>query len=194
MKIRESTFCPVCESTNLTRLERTKDYKYKGKDFSVENIKFTVCDDCSFEFISPRQRAHNDTLIKDEQRKLENLLTSKEIKKGREEILEISQEVASKIFGGGINAFSKYERGEIIQSVAMDRLLRVAFAQETAFRFMAELAGIKVKEKIKTVRKISDYEYVEMVSPVAANSYSYKAAVRKETVFKFKNNPDKAAA
>ncbi|WP_354470402.1 type II toxin-antitoxin system MqsA family antitoxin [Marinobacterium sp. MBR-109] len=29
------------------------------------------------------------------------------------------------MLGGGRNAFSKYERGEVAQSVAMDRIIRV---------------------------------------------------------------------
>jgi len=37
----------------------------------------------------------------------------------------LTQKDASSLFGGGANAFSKYERGDVIQSDAMDRLMRL---------------------------------------------------------------------
>jgi len=40
--------------------------------------------------------------------------------------LGLSQREAASLFGGGYNAFNKYESGEVLQSFAMDRLLRLA--------------------------------------------------------------------
>jgi putative zinc finger/helix-turn-helix YgiT family protein len=39
--------------------------------------------------------------------------------------LNLTQAQAAKAFGGGLNAFSKYERGEVIQSGSMDKLMRM---------------------------------------------------------------------
>ncbi len=54
-------------------------------------------------------------------KKSDGLLTSSEIYEARI-TLGLTQESASLVFGGGKNAFSKYERAEVSQSVAMDKL------------------------------------------------------------------------
>jgi HTH-type transcriptional regulator/antitoxin MqsA len=40
------------------------------------------------------------------------------------------------MFGGGLNAFSKYERGEVIQSEAMDKLIRVSCRYAEAWNYL----------------------------------------------------------
>jgi HTH-type transcriptional regulator/antitoxin MqsA len=42
--------------------------------------------------------------------------------------------VKPRVFGGGRNAFSKYERGEVSQSVAMDKLIRVCLKHRDVFQ------------------------------------------------------------
>jgi Cys-tRNA synthase (O-phospho-L-seryl-tRNA:Cys-tRNA synthase) len=37
----------------------------------------------------------------------------------------LSQQKAAQLLGGGVNAFSKYERGEVMQSRSMDLLMRM---------------------------------------------------------------------
>ena len=46
------------------------------------------------------------------------------------------------IFGGGTNGFSKYERGETAQSVAMDRLLRLVIADPSKLDELRAMAGM----------------------------------------------------
>jgi len=50
--------------------------------------------------------------------------------------LGLTQHAASSIFGGGLNAFSKYERGEVIQSKAMDKLIRVSCRYSDAWTYV----------------------------------------------------------
>jgi DNA-binding transcriptional regulator YiaG len=66
----------------------------------------------------------NDAAIRAAKRSYDGLLTPDEIHRSRR-LLKLTQEEASKVFGGGANAFSKYERGEVTQSAAMDRLIRL---------------------------------------------------------------------
>jgi len=60
-------------------------------------------------------------------RRADGLLSPEEIRHARE-ALGLTQHKAAEVFGGGRNAFSKYERGEVAQSVAMDRLIRLCLA------------------------------------------------------------------
>ena len=56
--------------------------------------------------------------------------------------MKLTQEEAAKVFGGGVNAFSKYERGEVTQSAAMDKLIRVAADDQTVFMRLKTMVGL----------------------------------------------------
>ena len=57
--------------------------------------------------------------------KVDGLLTPEEIRHIRKDILKLTQEEAGKIFGGGKNGFSRYERGETQPLPAISNLLKM---------------------------------------------------------------------
>ena len=83
--------------------------------------------------------------------------------------MNITQEQAALLFGGGIHGFSKYERGEVIQSTSMDRLLRIALELPDAFSMLSHLSYGQ-KTEIKRVRNIIKDKKVKM--PEFSLSYS----------------------
>ncbi|WP_052700696.1 type II toxin-antitoxin system MqsA family antitoxin [Methylocucumis oryzae] len=123
--------CPECRSTEFAVRSEAEQFKRKGQEFWVE-VDYSVCQHCGYEVIFPDQIKRNDCRLRDAWRKMDGLLTGQEILDLRNQ-LNLTQQDAAKIFGGGINAFSKYERGEVIQSVAMDKLMRIALEFPLAF-------------------------------------------------------------
>lgn len=59
-------------------------------------------------------------------KRAKNLLTGKEVREVRKS-LGLTQQQAAEYFGGGTNAFSKYETEKVEQNLSMDRFLRVAY-------------------------------------------------------------------
>jgi HTH-type transcriptional regulator/antitoxin MqsA len=70
--------------------------------------------------------------------------------------LGLTQETASKIFGGGENAFSKYESGKVAQSAAMDRLLRLAYEFPFVFHWLMAFSGCAVSLKESSAYGVSE--------------------------------------
>ena len=70
-------------------------------------------------------------------READGLLTGRQIK-GIREALHLTQSQAAEIFGGGKNAFTKYENGDVTQSSALDKLIRTAYAVPAAFHFLSK--------------------------------------------------------
>lgn len=134
--------CPSCGSDGIdTRLSVETIVDRKIGKFQVQDYAYSVCSACNAEFITARQARENDKKVVDARRSAESLLGSAEIAAVRKK-LRLTQEEASKIFGGGRNAFSKYEQGYVTQSIAMDRLLRVANEFPLlVLPFLRELAG-----------------------------------------------------
>ena len=136
------TLCIVCKSENIEHLVAVENVSHKGHELQV-TLEYSECGDCGREFVPRSQILRGEAAVRDAKKKFDGLLSSDEIVKARAS-LSISQEQASRVFGGGKNAFSKYERGEVSQSVAMDKLIRVCLKHHHVFQELAQKAGIKV--------------------------------------------------
>lgn len=104
---------------------------YKGLTLEVDGLADTVCDACGHEWMTEGQERDNFEILRaafaakrDAVRTHEGLLTGEQIEDVLE-LLHLSKADAAKLFGGGPNAFGKYINGEVLQSFAMDRLLRL---------------------------------------------------------------------
>ena len=125
--MKSQLHCPVCGSDSLTRGTHDLEIPWAGQKIVVSNLEHYDCPVCGADPAFPDQIRRNGLKIADAKRLAQGLLTADEIREVRER-LGLSQAGAAALFGGGANAFSKYERGEVIQSVPMDRLLRVVSA------------------------------------------------------------------
>lgn len=133
--------CHKCQSNNITLNSELEEYTYKNSKYHVE-IKYSFCKACNREFISKSQILENEKRIRDSKKQIDGLLSANEIKTIREK-LNLSQADAASIFGGGTNAFSKYERSEVTQSMAMDKLLRLTLKDSYIFRRLVDLSDIQ---------------------------------------------------
>ena len=129
------TNCKLCKSEDVSGFVEVEDISYKGKDLQV-SIAYSVCNNCDREFVSKPQIIQNELALRAVKKTFDGLLSSEEIVRAREE-LSLTQEQAARVFGGGRNAFSKYERGEVSQSVAMDKLIRICLNHRNIFRELA---------------------------------------------------------
>ena len=114
--------CPIC---NGTIAQQNKEVNYTYKEHNVTVVEKTpTCRQCGESFLSPKELKSNQLQLTNFKRTVDNLLTTNELKRIRKK-LELTQKDASKIFGGGIRAFYKYETGENTQSKSLDILLRL---------------------------------------------------------------------
>jgi HTH-type transcriptional regulator/antitoxin MqsA len=74
-------------------------------------------------------------------KRIDGLLSGIEIRAIRERY-GINQKQAALLFGGGPVAFSKYENDDIAQAESMDKLLRLARVNESAFWTLVDEAGL----------------------------------------------------
>ena len=115
--------CPICGSSKIKRDVRDTIFEYKGKKITIKQPGF-YCDECGEAFYNSEDIKSTKKELADFKRKVDNLLTCKEIRRIRKK-LGLTQKDASLLFGGGIRAFYKYESGEINQTKPVDLLLRL---------------------------------------------------------------------
>lgn len=137
--------CPICDRGNLHNVRVTDAIRYADDVLTVDDIEVARCDVCGEETVLPEQLKRNELRFVDAKRVHDRLLTSAEII-GWRKSLKVTQAQAAKILGGGQNALSKYERGEVVQSRAMDNLMRVSREFPEVRRFLFREAGIPLPE------------------------------------------------
>ncbi len=123
--------CPACGSTEISENRYGRDLEFKGIDLHVADLVQNVCSSCGYAYESHAQHDANLDAIRatfvstrTEFKTANGLLTGETIRTIRK-MLSLTQQDAAALFGGGINAFSKYENEEIVQSFSMDRLIRL---------------------------------------------------------------------
>lgn len=139
----DTTLCPVCGHGQLSSRQVTEEMSYKGVSRAVVTLS-NVCNFCGTEQAGPNELKHNKREIMRVKKEIDGLLTGRQVRLLRES-LGITQKEASQIFGGGPVAFSKYEKDDVIQSEAMDKLLRLATFIPAAFNKLVELSQSNVK-------------------------------------------------
>jgi len=145
--------CAECGSSDFEVRIEPDESQRNGQSYTVD-VEYSVCRQCGDIVIFSEQIKRNDCVLRDAWRKIDGLLTAQEIVALRNK-LGLTQQDAAKIFGGGTNAFSKYERSEVIQSVAMDKLMRAALDVPDMFMWLKQQAGFNEKKL-----PASDYDNV----------------------------------
>jgi len=136
-----NNLCPICGEGHLQPQVGQNTVKYKDQTVALE-FRFSLCDVCGSEQSNAEQLRANKRAMMAFKKRVDGLLTGKEVRALRER-LGLSQAKAARIFGGGPVAFSKYESDDVAQSEAMDKLLRLADKLPAAFVLLTRQAGFE---------------------------------------------------
>ena len=116
--------CHTCSKGTLHKGSKTQTYHYKNASI-VLNQPGTWCDNCDEGIVTGEDIAATELAFEEFKAKIDKLIEPSEIRYIRKNILQLKQQEAAEVFGGGKNAFSRYERGEVRPSLAVSNLLRM---------------------------------------------------------------------
>lgn len=132
--------CPLCEQGQLHEKIEQIEVEYHDQHALLDSY-YAVCDSCGAELATTEQAKRNKRAMIAFKKRVDGLLSGVQLRALREQ-WGITQAQATQIFGGGPVAFSKYENDDVMQSEAMDKLLRLAAALPDAFSYLKQQAGI----------------------------------------------------
>lgn len=164
--------CHFCGADAVSRHSSMETYQYKQQAYDVL-VDYSVCSQCGEETITTEQIHINEARTREAKKKLDGLLSCEEIRDIRTR-LDLTQEEAAKVFGGGVNAFSKYERGEVTQSAAMDKLIRIAADDQTVFMRLKTMAGLTSAAEVINL-KIERERHAFHVFPPKAHTADFSS-------------------
>lgn len=115
--------CPICGERAFHRDVRPMEYEYKGQFITVQQPGFW-CDSCGEGIIDGKDSKATQLELQKFRSQIDGLLTPSEIREIRHK-LHLKQKEAGEIFGGGPNAFSRYETGAISAPKSLSLLLQI---------------------------------------------------------------------
>jgi HTH-type transcriptional regulator/antitoxin MqsA len=116
--------CPVCGAGNLVREARELIYSHGGRS-TVIRQRGGFCQSCGEGIFTADESEQYLAAVNAFRAEVEaEPMVPSEVRRIRRK-LGLTQREAGEIFGGGIRAFSQYERGITRQGKALDKLLRL---------------------------------------------------------------------
>lgn len=116
--------CPLCGGGQLCEKVIEECFNYKGHSLIVSDYHVLECPACGEAVVDKDSARRAEKMLRDFGRKIDGLLTAADIKRIRRK-LHLTQEQMATVLGGGLKGFARYENGQVIQSRAMDNLLRI---------------------------------------------------------------------
>jgi len=117
--------CPSCGAAELVHETRDMSYTYKGQTTVMHSVTGDFCPVCEESVLdmseSERVMRQMRTFIKQVNAAYVDPWTILRIRKK----LNLGQREASDLFGGGVNAFSRYENGKTKPPVALVKLFKL---------------------------------------------------------------------
>ncbi|MDA8427876.1 MAG: type II toxin-antitoxin system MqsR family toxin [Geobacteraceae bacterium] len=121
---KQGDACPLCGDGLLCEKVLEEHFSYKGHSLTVPDYCILECPACGEAFVDKDSARRAEKLLRDFGRQVDGLLMPVDIKRIRRR-LHLTQEQMATVLGGGLKSFARYENGQVVQSRAMDNLLRI---------------------------------------------------------------------
>lgn len=117
--------CPACGAAKLVRDTRDIPYTYKGESTVIPTITGDFCPACGESILDMAQSLRFGEAVSAFNKQVNAAIVDPKFIATVRKKLSLDQREAAEIFGGGVNAFSRYETGKTKPPLALVKLLRV---------------------------------------------------------------------
>ena len=117
--------CPNCGAVELVQDTRNVPYVYKGEATTFEHISGDFCPSCGEGVFDAATSRALSVEMKAFGKQVNGAIVDPTFISNVRKKLDLDQREAAEIFGGGANAFSRYENGKTKPPLALVKLLKV---------------------------------------------------------------------
>jgi HTH-type transcriptional regulator/antitoxin MqsA len=117
--------CPVCGAAKLIHDTRDIAYTYKGESTVIPAVTADFCTACDESITDASETKRVMGLMLAFNKQVNAAIVDPAYIASVRKKLDLDQKEAAEIFGGGVNAFSRYENGKTKPPLALIKLLRV---------------------------------------------------------------------
>lgn len=117
--------CPICGAAELLHDTRDLPYTYKGETTVLPQVTGDFCPACDESILDVAESQRTMTLMVSFTKQINAASIDPEFIVSVRKKLALDQREAAEIFGGGVNAFSRYETGRTRPPLALVKLLKM---------------------------------------------------------------------
>ena len=117
--------CPSCGAAKLVRDRREMSYTYKGETTSIADVSGDYCPACGEAVLDMAESARTSAAMLEFNKQVNASIVDPDFIAMVRKKLALDQREAAEIFGGGVNAFSRYENGKTKPPLALVKLLKL---------------------------------------------------------------------
>ncbi len=117
--------CPSCGARKLVHDTRDVAYTYKGESTVLAQVTGDFCPACDESVLDAAESRRTMNLMLAFNKQVNASIVDPDFIASVRKKLDLDQREAGEIFGGGVNAFSRYENGKTKPPLALVKLLKV---------------------------------------------------------------------
>ena len=117
--------CPSCAAAELVHDTRDLPYTYKGESTIIPAVTGDFCPACDEAVLELGESVRTSALMLEFNKQVNAAIVDPGFIASVRKKLALDQREAAEIFGGGVNAFSRYETGKTKPPLALVKLLKV---------------------------------------------------------------------
>ena len=117
--------CPHCGAAKLVHDTRDQTYTYKGESTILAQVTGDFCSACDEYILDATEFRRIMNLMLAFNKQVNAAIVDPDFIAAVRKKLALDQREAAEIFGGGVNAFSRYENGKTKPPLALVKLLKV---------------------------------------------------------------------
>ena len=117
--------CPSCGAATMVHDTRDLPYTYKGETTTLPAVTGDFCTACDESILDAAQSRRSMQMMLAFTKQVNAAIVDPAFITSVRKKLELDQREAAELFGGGVNAFSRYETGKTKPPLALVKLLKV---------------------------------------------------------------------
>ncbi len=117
--------CLSCDAQGMVRDTRDQPYTYKGETTTIPDVSGAFCSACGEVILDVAESARVSAAMLEFNKQVNASIVDPGFIASVRKKLALDQREAAAIFGGGVNAFSRYENGKTKPPLALVQLLKV---------------------------------------------------------------------
>ena len=117
--------CPTCGAVAMVHDTRDLPYTYKGETTTLPAVTGDFCTACDESILDAAQSRRSMQMMLAFTKQVNAAIVDPAFITSVRKKLELDQREAAELFGGGVNAFSRYENGKTKPPLALVKLLKV---------------------------------------------------------------------
>ena len=117
--------CPSCAAAELVHDTRDMPYTYKGESTIIPAVTGDFCPACDESILDAEESRRTMNLMLEFNKQVNASIVDPDFIASARKKLALDQREAAEIFGGGVNAFSRYENGKIKPPLALVKLFKL---------------------------------------------------------------------